>query len=57
MNGFSLIELNSTIMATVVPPAQAPAYISMIGVVFSLASVAGPLLGGLFTESISWRWW
>ena len=27
-----------------------------MGGVFALSSVAGPLLGGWFTESVGWRW-
>ncbi|KAI9675996.1 MAG: hypothetical protein M1817_000739 [Caeruleum heppii] len=44
------------IIAYIVPPAKAPAFLGLIGAVFSCASVAGPLLGGLFTNTISWRW-
>ena len=28
----------------------------LIGSVFAVASVAGPLLGGFFVDQISWRW-
>jgi len=27
-----------------------------MGGVFAISSVAGPLLGGWFTDSIGWRW-
>ncbi|KAL6716012.1 hypothetical protein ACLMJK_006974 [Lecanora helva] len=44
------------IVAFVVPPAKQAAYLGLVGAVFSIASVAGPLLGGVLTDKISWRW-
>ncbi|TGJ78705.1 hypothetical protein E0Z10_g10059 [Xylaria hypoxylon] len=44
------------ILAHSVPLATRPLYTGLIGGVFGIASVAGPLLGGVFTDKVTWRW-
>jgi len=45
------------ILAFTVAPARLPSFIGILGMTFALASVAGPLLGGVLTDKITWRWW
>jgi MFS family permease len=46
------------IVAHTVPLRQRPTYTGLIGGMYGIASVAGPLMGGAFTDNphLTWRW-
>lgn len=51
-----LMSLVMAIVGDVIPPRQRGRYMGYFGAVFGVSSVAGPLLGGFLTQSLSWRW-
>lgn len=48
--------LSMAALADVVPARQLGRWMGYQGVVFAVSSVAGPLVGGLFVDHLSWRW-
>jgi EmrB/QacA subfamily drug resistance transporter len=56
LGGGGLMILSQAIIADVVPPRDRGKYGGFIGAVFAFSAVVGPLLGGLFTDSLTWRW-
>lgn len=56
LGGGALIVLAQAIIADVVSPRQRGRYQGYFGALFGASSVAGPLLGGFFTDHLTWRW-
>ena len=56
LGGGGLMILALAIIADVVPARQRGKYQGIMGAVFAVSSVAGPLLGGYFTDGPGWRW-
>jgi len=45
-----------TIVGVVLPRHQRPMFTGVLGAVFAIAGAVGPVLGGTFTNNLSWRW-
>ncbi|HET9779960.1 MAG TPA: MDR family MFS transporter [Propionibacteriaceae bacterium] len=51
-----LISLALAVIGDVIPPRERGKYQGLFGAVFGVSSVAGPLLGGWFTDNLGWEW-
>jgi EmrB/QacA subfamily drug resistance transporter len=56
IGGGGLFSIALTIIGDVIPPRERGRYQGYFGAVFGVSSVAGPLLGGWFTDGPGWRW-
>ncbi|MGY1710488.1 DHA2 family efflux MFS transporter permease subunit [Geodermatophilus sp. SYSU D00758] len=58
LGGGGMMILSQAIIADIVPARERARYMGPIGALFGLSAVAGPLVGGFFTDSASlgWEW-
>ncbi len=56
LGGGGNMILSQAIVADIFPPRQRGKYMGIMGAAFGVSAVLGPLLGGLFTDYVGWRW-
>jgi EmrB/QacA subfamily drug resistance transporter len=52
----TMMPLSQAIIGDLIPPRERGKYQGMMGAVFGLAAIVGPVAGGWITDHLSWRW-
>jgi EmrB/QacA subfamily drug resistance transporter len=56
LGGGGLLVVTLAVVGDIIPPRDRGRYQGFFGGVFGVSTVVGPLLGGFFVDSLSWRW-
>jgi len=56
IGGGGILALVNIIIADITPLRKRGLFMGINGSIFSFSSVVGPLLGGFFTDHLTWRW-
>ncbi len=52
----TMMPLSQAIIGDIIAPRERGKYQGLMGAVFGLSSIVGPLVGGTITDNLSWRW-
>ncbi|MTE23472.1 DHA2 family efflux MFS transporter permease subunit [Microbacterium sp. ZXX196] len=56
IGGGGLQSMAQILMADIISPRERGKYMGLMAAIMAIGTVGGPLLGGLLTDSIGWRW-
>lgn len=56
IGGGGMMILNTVIISDIFPLKDRAKYYGLSAIVWAIASSCGPMLGGVFTSTIGWRW-
>ncbi|MBG6237203.1 EmrB/QacA subfamily drug resistance transporter [Mycetocola sp. CAN_C7] len=51
-----LTALSQIIMADIISPRERGRYMGLFGAVMAVGTIGGPLIGGIITDTLGWRW-
>ncbi len=56
IGGGILLSIPFIVVGEIFPPRERAKYMGILGSVFGVADVLGPILGGVITDTLGWRW-
>ncbi|KAJ2501203.1 hypothetical protein GGH96_002124 [Coemansia sp. RSA 1972] len=56
VGGSGLLSICFVVVGDFIPTARSPLYLSVFGMMWAIASVVGPLLGGVFADKTGFEW-
>ncbi|KAJ5579705.1 Major facilitator superfamily domain general substrate transporter [Penicillium hispanicum] len=56
VGGAGIVTGGTTIIAFCAEPRKRPTLMGLVGITYAVAAVCGPIVGGAFSDGVTWRW-